>query len=179
MNAPSPGQRAVADLEIDDVFLIGADCQVDPQFNQTELFENVVFQHRVGLGPTIYGQSRVPLESSDPELHIVRFVVTGEVRILRRNAKHDSEEVVESDVLATIKLEYAADYRCSRSLIDDQGAIKAFGRNAVFHVWPYLREGIHDCAARMRLPRITVPMLKPAGSNAAGQVEGQLADAKD
>ena len=164
MNGSSPGQRAVADFEIDDVFLHSAECKVDPEFNEAQVIDNVIFGHRVHVGPSIYGQIRTPVDAVEPAIQIVRYLIVGEVRMLKPGATTESEEIPDSDLLAGIKLTYAVDYRCSKALLQDQDAIRSFGKNAVFHAWPYWREGVHDMIARMRLPRITVPMLKPGSS---------------
>jgi hypothetical protein len=176
MSEPSPGQRAVAAFEIDDVFLVGSECQVDPQFNQTELITEVTFQHRVGLEPTIYGQTRVPNDENEAPIHIIRYIVMGEVRFLREGVAASTEEVADSDVFARIKLRFAADYRCPKELTEDQDAIGAFGKNALFHVWSYWRESVHEHTARMRLPRVTIPMMKPrlaSGEDSAPRKESR------
>lgn len=172
MSEPSAGQRAVAAFEIDDVFMVSSNCQLDRQFNQTELVTEVSFQHRVGLEPTIIGQTRVPHDEGEATVRIVRYFVTGEVRLLKpgveiaTEAGGESAEIPDSDLIATIKVTFAADYRCTEANHEDRDAISAFGRNALFHVWPYWRESVHDHVARMRLPRITIPMMKP-GANPA------------
>lgn len=172
MIEPGAVQRAVAALEIDDVFLIGSECQVDQQFNQTELITEVTFQHRVGLEPTIYGQSRASNNENEVPIHIIRYIVTGEVRLLKAGVSAGTGDVADSDVFASIKLRFAADYRSAKEIIEDKDAINAFGKNALFHVWSYWREAVHEHAARMRLPRITIPMMKPQANVSDGVASG-------
>jgi hypothetical protein len=94
--------------------------------------------------------------------------VTGEVRLLKAGVSAGTGEVADSDVFASIKLRFAADYRGAKDIIDDKDAINAFGKNALFHAWFYWREAVHEHAARMRLPRITIPMMKPQSAVSDG-----------
>lgn len=160
MTDVSPGRRAVEAYEIDDVFLMESDCRVQSSFNQTESITEMALQHRVSLGPSILHQVRTPTDGSE-EMHIIRYLVTAELRVLRDGVPHDKPEVGEEDILAVLKLTFAADYICSKAAAEDGDAVRSFGRNALFHVWPYLREAVHAFGARMRLPRITLPMMKP------------------
>lgn len=159
----SPGAQAVADLEIDDVFLLSSTCFVDKSFNPTEPRDSGLYAHRIGVGSEAVLQTRTPVDESQDTIYLIRYIVRGEIYFLKKdaNANRDMTEIPDEDTFGRIMLEFAADYRCSKEHHERQECIGAFGRNAIFHVWPFWREGVADVGSRMRLPRITVPMLKP------------------
>jgi hypothetical protein len=164
---PSPGERAVAAYEIDDVFLVESTCRIETDFNQSQQFNETAILHRIKLRPNILLQSRTPLDTAQSTIYLIRYLVEGEVYFLKNDVKPipDAPEIPEGDTFGRILLTFAADYRCTKEQHEERDAISAFGRNAVFHVWPYWREGVHANAARMRLPHITIPMLKPPPRN--------------
>jgi hypothetical protein len=74
-------------------------------------------------------------------------------------------------------------YRCAAEALLVRDAIGAFSTNAQFHAWPFVREEIHAMCGRLRIPRLTIPMLKPAplndasGNLGAASVKKELAAA--
>lgn len=161
MSADSPGQRAVEAFEIDDVFLIRSDCNVNRDFNQTEVIPECGLQFSVSAAPEALAQVRTLLGPEAKKIFIIRYLVSGEGRLIKSEHVPESGEVDDKHVFATLRLTYAADYRCREEDFADREAIGAFVRNVVFHVWPFWREGAVSMAARMRLPRVTIPMNKP------------------
>ena len=63
------------------------------------------------------------------------------------------------DVKALIEAEFIAEYAISGALSDD--ALAEFAtKNASFHVWPYWRELLAAHCERLRLPRLTLPVMQ-------------------
>ena len=162
MTDQSPGARSVSALEISDVFLVESHCRVARDFNQMEPMPRITFQHR--LAPENEGIAQVRKDvDSDQEINIIRYFIGGELRVLRANASTDvdsPDQVKADDVLAEIVVKLAADYICPKVLLQDEAAIGSFAKNAVFHAWPYWRSIIHSFCDQMRLPRVTLPMLR-------------------
>ena len=156
----SPGNRAASVCEINDIFLVESKCRVARDFNQTELMPRVTFQHR--LLPDKEGLAQVRKDAgSGDDINIIRYFIDGGLRVLRPNVvPEDSQDLKMEDVLAEITVKIAVDYTCPKDLLEDTEAIGAFSANAVFHAWAYWRSIIHSFSDEMRLPRVTLPMMK-------------------
>jgi len=158
----SAGERAISQCEIQDVFLLEADCKVSSEFNPTQQWQSIAFQHKWRIEPKVLVQSRKPIDGKSEDIHILRYFVVGEARYLPESlAKSTVEDVTKQECIATFSLRFAADYKCPQSFLSDVDAIGAFAKNAAFHVWPYWREALSDWAGRCRLPRITLPIMPP------------------
>ncbi|MGH8221175.1 MAG: hypothetical protein ACREUT_21795 [Steroidobacteraceae bacterium] len=162
MNA-SPGARAVSIYQIEDVFLLRSEVWVARDFNPFQPMPEFTFGHSSGVENECIAQERTD-PSRAISFHILRYFVGAEIRLLRPGVELDKEEPAEGSILAVLKFTLAADYRCPKEALEDKDAIGAFSRNAHFHAWPYMREEVHAACARLRIPRITLPMLKPDGS---------------
>lgn len=160
MNEKSPGARAVDACEIQDAFVIRSECWVSRDYNQSAVPSAFTFGQQSGIEGEALAQERTPVDGK-PSFHVLRYFVDAEIRLLKQGVNVEDREPVEDDFLAVLKFTLAVDYRCPQSFLGDKDAIGSFGRNAHFHAWPYLREEVHAACARMRLPRITLPMLKP------------------
>ncbi len=170
MNTGGPGTRAVASFDVEDIFLAASQCEVNPNFNPTQAFTDVGFQHRVTPDKSVLLQVRTLAEGGE-ELFFVRYSVTGEIRFLMPGIPIDKSDLSSSELMATIRLTFFADYRCSKESFSDKDVIASFVRNAVFHVWPYWREAVSDLCGRMRLPRVTIPMLRTSEPVAQTETE--------
>jgi hypothetical protein len=155
----SSGTRAVKAFEINDVFIVESACSIDRNHNPEAEIGSLLFGHFIHIEPEAIHQTRTILATGE-QIHVVRYVIMSQVRILRPGITAD-EEPTDADTLASMRFFFAADYRCSKEMIDDPDAVGAFTQNAVFHVWPYFREAVHDACGRLRLPRLTIPMNKP------------------
>jgi hypothetical protein len=170
----TPGARAVSAYEISDVFVVESDCWVDREINQTQQFPEIIYGHQSGVDPECLTQTRTPVGGGEP-LYILRYFVHSEVRLLKPGTEPiEGRDPEKQELLAVLKFVFAADYHCSAEALEDQEAIGAFGRNAHFHVWPYLREEVHAACAKFRIPRITIPMIKPDQSQ--GQKRAKTSD---
>jgi hypothetical protein len=166
VNTPSAGARAVTAHEIEDVVLIESACKVHREFNPTMVINDVAFAHRISIGEEVVTQTRTPV--SEGEVYsLVRYFLNAEVRLLKPGAKPNPEAPSEDDFMASLNFVFAVDYRCAAEALLDRDAIGAFSTNAQFHAWPFVREEIHAMCGRLRIPRLTIPMLKPAPLNDA------------
>jgi hypothetical protein len=162
----SAGARAVAACEIADVFIIESRCHVVRDFNPMDTITTVTFQHRIAPQKEAIAQTRQVVASGE-EINIVRYYIEGGLRVLKpaiADEKRNDQALTKDDILAEITATLAVDYTCPKSYLEDTEAIGAFGRNAVFHAWPYWRQIIHALSDQMRLPRITLPMMKQGAS---------------
>ncbi len=67
----------------------------------------------------------------------------------------------EKQVAVQITLTLALTYQCPNVAKLSKRAIDAFGQiNGIYNAWPYWREFVQNTAARMELPRLTVPVLR-------------------
>jgi hypothetical protein len=140
--------------------LVQCSCHIARDFNQLEPRPVVRFQHRLTPESEVLAQSRKELNSAN-EMNVIRYFVDGGLRVLRPTAREvPTADVREEDILAEIVVKLAVDYVCPKELFGDQLAIGAFSKNAVFHAWPYWRSLIHLFSDQLRLPRITLPMLR-------------------
>ena len=164
MTEQSPGARGVTAFEIEDVLLLESDCRVAKDFNpQAPWGEMATFAQRVSVAPEVIVQTRQgPQERSTP-FNVVRYLFNVEVRLLKPDVQPlpEPENLTEDQIQATLRLLLAIDYR---SKDDDQtkdpNVVGSFSTNAQFHVWPYVREEIHAMCGRLRIPRLTLPMLR-------------------
>jgi hypothetical protein len=157
---PTPGERAVAAYQIEDVFVTNLNCRVSPEFNPHQAWGQMAFNHRASVDKNMLIQTRSTVDGGEDQT-IVRYFVSSEVGLLKAETSVEKKEFSEEDYLASIHITVAADYSCTVAASKDADAISAFSRNAVFHVWPYLREIIHAACDRLRIPRLTIEMFKP------------------
>jgi hypothetical protein len=160
VSTPTPGARAVSSYEIADVFLVDSHCWVDREFNQTQQLAEFVYGHQARVDPECLMQTRTPLGGGAP-VYILRYFIQGEVRLLKPGTEPaEGRDPSDKELFALLKFLFAADYHCPANALEDQDAVGAFGRNAFFHAWPYFREEVHAACSKLRIPRITLPMLK-------------------
>lgn len=162
MNTPElhPGARAVAAFEIEDVFCVESQTSVARDFNPSEPIQQIEVTQSGAVEPAVLKQTRTPLDGS-PSFTLLRYFVITEVALYPGEAPSSVEESAKREPLARIRFVHATDYRCPSSVVDDTDAIGAFSRNAVFHAWPFVREAVHAACSRLRVPPVTLPMLKP------------------
>lgn len=161
MSEPSPGTRAVEAFEIEDAFLVASEGRVSRDLNPQAPLLEFAYGFNSNIEPEVLVQQRTDAQGAN-SFFVVRYYVTVEARILKpeiRAAKQ--EDFTDTNTLAYVRLVVATDYRGPEDLVRNQDVVAAFGRNALFHAWPYLREEIHAMCSRLRVPRITLPMLKP------------------
>jgi hypothetical protein len=167
VSEPSAGARAVVAYEIEDVVLIESSCNVDRDFNPAMLLTEAAFAHRVSVDSEVLALTKTPVAEGGV-LHVIRYFLTTEVRLVKPGKKPDVADAQDEDFMATLNFVFAIDYRCSKEAVEDRDAIGAFSSNAQFHAWPFIREEVHAMCGRLRIPRLTIPMLKPIPRNIGG-----------
>lgn len=156
MNA---GTRAVSMFEIEDVFLVETKCSVARDLNQTAKLAEYTFAHQMAVDSECLWQTRTPVNGGEP-FYVLRYFVNADVRLLKPEFRPGGEGPTDEDSIAVLKFTIAVDYRCPKEAQDDAESVGAFTRNACFHAWPYVRAEVHSACDRLRIPRLTLPMLK-------------------
>jgi len=159
----SPGARAVKAYEVEDVFLLDLECSVSHDFNPLEQLPPITYKHSISLDQKVLIQTRTEPDGSN-QVAVVRYFINSEVIVLKPGSEsheHSDQPIPKDARMASMKFTLATDYMCPMNLAHDQDAILAFGRNAMFHAWPYVRETVHLSCEKLRIPRITIGMFKP------------------
>lgn len=168
MSTPSPGARAVNAFEIDDIFVVSSRADVAHDFNQTDRKQAMLqAMQRFSVDEKVLSQLRAPDGFPDQQFLVVRYFVKAEIYIAFPGSEQLTPEQIEGNRLATFEFLFAVDYRCDYKEPPPPESLGAFAKNVVFHMWPYWREAVHAECARMRIPAITIPMLKPGQQPAA------------
>jgi hypothetical protein len=171
----SPGERAVATYKIEDVFLVKADCWVARDNNQTAPPGEITYGHISGIDKNVLYQERTSAVDGS-KITIIRYFVNTDVRLVKPGISVENREPTDEELLAVMKLTFAADYSCPKEAVKDSDAISAFSRNAHFHAWPYIREEVSAFCGRLRIPRVMLPMLRPdqfSGKSVASPAAGK------
>lgn len=150
-----PRERALAGFRIVDVFLVSADCRSERGWNPDQATAGMSYRHRLQVDAEILRQVRTPVDPALSPQHILRYFATGELELLAAPAERGDGPAP----LAKLALTFAADYRCAPEMFEDAAAMSAFVPRVIADAWPYFRETAHSSAARMHLPRITLPTL--------------------
>lgn len=143
-------QKAIDNLEIQDVYLrdLQAHCQpdFDPKYNAGIESLEVQIKHLVK-------QSQLVTVDSQQMLQV--FVELG----ARWFDENEQEEAKAVKVL--IEAEFVAEYLIKETLEKDSTDEFSL-KNASYHIWPYWRELLTSQCARMRMPCVTVPAVQLA-----------------
>lgn len=162
--------RAKEILAIEDVYIRSSefgvrDQEFDPKF------------HSYQLTPLHKGSvEKVHLTSANTEeglKNFVRFEAEMGIRLVSQkgheefletggyNEKELKVEVV-SSFIAQYRLDIDKEIKTEEDVSEYVDDIKKFGEvNALFHIWPYWREYVHQALSRLRIPEIVVPMFIP------------------
>lgn len=165
VNEREAHQKALDLLEIDDVFVVESSAKVDTNFVPSASVPQLRFQHRLGPTGNLIVQER--LTPDQVKISVVRYFVSGGIRVLRHDVTSDPpEDAPDDQFLAQIHATLAVDYRCQREFdpAEHQEPIAAFLKNAVFHAWSIWRAHVLNTATQMRLPALIVPIMKPIAS---------------
>ena len=161
VNEKSPGARAVEAFQIEDVFLVASACWVARDLNTQAPITEFAYGFRSNVETEVLVQERADA-SGENSFFVLRYYVKAEVRLLKPGIQASKpEDYADENTLAALQFTVATDYRGPQELVKDQVVIGAFSRNAHFHAWPYLREEVHATCSRLRVPRVTLPLLKP------------------
>jgi len=156
----SPGARAVASFELEEIFLISTECWVARDYNPTAPIVDFVYGHRSAVEDGALIQERIPVGTEAP-IYVLRYFVDADIRVLKPGMKFEEHEPTDEQTLAVVKMKMGADYRCPKEMAEDIEVVGAFTRNVQYHVWPYIRESAHSFFLRLRIPRLVLPMMRP------------------
>ena len=141
-------QQAIDALQIQDLYL---------RWSRSETAEG--FRAMAADFSAIHVQQMQMLKKAEA------FEADGEERLLRVSMLLGARWVLPDDnnpepsVKALIEAEFVAEYRYTPELA--RPALDEFAqKNVIYHVWPYWREFVSSHAERLRLPRVTLPMLQ-------------------
>jgi hypothetical protein len=173
----SPGARAIYAFKIEDIFLVASECWVARENNQTAQMPAIAYGHQSAIEKNVLFQERTSATDGS-KVNVIRYFITASVRVLKAEVSISDREPTDDELLAFMKLTFAADYSCSKEALEDLEAIGAFSRNAHFHTWPYVREEVSAFCGRLRIPRITLPMMKPdqTATHPSARSENQKAE---
>jgi hypothetical protein len=162
VNEKSAGARAVEAFQIEDVFLVASECWVTRDLNPYAPITEFAYGFKSDVAPEVLVQERADVNGEN-RVSVLRYYVRAEVRLLKPGIQLTSkpEDYTDENTLAALKFTVATDYRGPKELVQEQPVVGAFSRNAHFHAWPYIREEVHAACGRLRVPRVTLPMLKP------------------
>jgi hypothetical protein len=170
-------EHPLSKLELEDIFMVSSECRIAREYNQTDRSQpNLGTFQRMILDEQLYMQTRIPIGAPDERIQLLRFFAIGEVHVAKPGVKvpevtaeaiaastavpMNVQWLKDEDKLASMKHVFAADYRCTDGKIPPMELLGTFANNVIFHAWPYWREAVHADCAHMRLPPITVPMLR-------------------
>lgn len=143
--------RAVEGLAIKDVFVEETSAKIHAALDS---------QRDGGLSIQVrqWVDSSVDFRA-EGQSEFARFRVHTGLRLLRNQGQ--DAEAPDGEVCVEVNAAFVADYEVVSPISDDEEALSAFAqKNAVFHVWPYWREYVHNLTYRMRLPNIVLPMFR-------------------
>lgn len=145
-------QKAIDSLQINDVYieeLVSATQDgYEPKYDPN--VEDLIIQFK-----------HVVRQSSVAELGENTKILKVCVDLGVRWAVEDTEDAEER---AKVEASFAAEYIIKDDLEDD--SINEFSlKNASYHIWPYWRELVASMSERLRLPRVTLPIVQFAANH--------------
>ena len=149
----------MAALEIVDVFIVDLNCRVVRDLNSQAQLPIINSQYSFQIEPAGMIQHRTVTDTQE-RIHIFRYFIKAGLRVLKPEASTEKPTLENTDLLSEIYATLAVDYSCPGDFDKDAEAVAAFTANAQFHAWPYWREIVHSHLSLMRLPRVTLPMMK-------------------
>lgn len=93
----------------------------------------------------------IRMECLREEDEVGEFVAVGTVRV---KAKSKKSRKICKRIECTMEARYRVDGEF------DEAMLAHFERNALFNLWPYLREAIHESSIKMDGPRFILPLLR-------------------
>lgn len=151
--------KVIEHVELVDIYLNDGSVTRDKNFDQGAVPADLQQQSKLSVSADILAG-----DAGEAEVFLLRALVTAGVRFV---AKPESRENMEegsdtpgSAVLAEIEATFCALYRYKEDLSDDE-LNEFLSFNAIHNVWPFWREHALRVAAEAKLPRPTVPLMKP------------------
>ena len=148
--------EATEKVEIVDIYLYGSSLSRHDEIHQHDIPEGMVQQDKMAVSVDLLEPIEAVEDGADS---LLRARIDYGVRFVLLPERGDAGSV---HVLAEITACFAATYRYQDGL--SEAAISEFMRyNAVHNTWPFWREHALRMSAEARLPRPTIPLMKPVG----------------
>lgn len=153
-------QEAIDTLQIIDVYLEAMNCSLEadfePKYDPSAESLIVELKHLV---------RKSTIADVGDNKKILRVYVDLGLRWV-----NESTEEAESEEKVKIEASFIAEYSMPKELTEK--SIHEFSlQNASFHVWPYWRELVSSHSERMRLPRVTMPIVQFATNGTSKENE--------
>ncbi|SDX56007.1 hypothetical protein SAMN05443545_10670 [Aidingimonas halophila] len=152
--------EATARLELFDIYLYSSSIERYAEIHLNNTPDDMVQQDKMAIAVDLLepvGGADTSHDQSAGHERLLRARIDYGVRFVRQDS-NDAPDV--ADVLAEITACFAATYHYHDELSEE--AMKAFMRyNAVHNTWPFWREHALRMTAEARLPRPSIPLMKP------------------
>ncbi|WP_153045474.1 hypothetical protein [Marinobacter salexigens] len=128
----------------------------DKNFDSGISLQQIRQQNKLAVTADILGTE----EDVEEKSGLLRALVTVGLRFVSASDEGEEESDGAVAVHAEVEATFCAVYRYSEKMTDDE--IAEFLRfNAVHNVWPFWREHVLRVSAEAKLPRPSIPLMKP------------------
>lgn len=152
-------EKVIEQVELVDIYLNDGSVKRDKNFDQGTVPANLQQQSKLSVSADILAGS-----ANESDVFLLRALVTAGVRYAEKPGSKEnfegSGDTAGLAVLAEIEATFCALYRYKEDLSDDE-LNEFLSFNAVHNVWPFWREHALRVAAEAKLPRPTIPLMKP------------------
>jgi len=148
-------QRAIASLEIHDVYLYSSQAflkeKFEPKYDST--LDDLVVQYK----HNVMRSSVLILEGGEEKIKLFRVFIELGARWISSSTQKDVVEA--QDIKAQIEGTMVAEYLMKTD--PGEEALSQFAlKNASYHIWPYWREYATAHSQRMNLPKLVLPTVQ-------------------
>lgn len=149
-------REAIKKMELLDIYLNEGKLTRDKNFDSGVPVQQIRQQNKLAVTADILGAE----EDTDEGSGLLRALVTVGLRFVPDLDENSDESDSALAVHAEVEATFCAVYRYSEKMTDDE--ISEFLRfNAVHNVWPFWREHVLRVSAEAKLPRPSIPLMKP------------------
>lgn len=153
--SPTPIERAVAALTIDDVSIIDAKSHLLEKFEPK--YDSRIISIAYQIKNFVSGFEILDIGEGSETYSLLKVNIELGARI----GHTEQIENEDPEILALIEATFSAYYVIKdENIIEDIEALNEFTQNnAPFNVWPYWREYLTSQLTRMNMPKITLPLM--------------------
>lgn len=149
-------REAIKKMELLDIYLNEGRLARDKNFDSGTPLQEIRQQNKLSVTADILGTEKDAEERGG----LLRALVTVGLRFVPNFDESIEESGRALTVHAEVEATFCAVYRYSEKMTDDE--IAEFLRfNAVHNVWPFWREHVLRVSAEAKLPRPSIPLMKP------------------
>lgn len=149
-------QSAISKSELLDIYLSESKITRDNNFVLDVDLKDIKQQNRREAQVEVLelDKNKATPETTTP--YLLKCIISFGSRFIKENTQQENQQ----QVLAELEASFCAVYQCTEQLSDDE--LKEFvSFNVVHNVWPFWREHAFRLAAEAKLPRPTIPLLRP------------------